>query len=265
MSSEHELVTAKQAEEIFEKHGLSKATFRRRVDSGSIDKIMEDGKLRGALYPRSQVLSATRKKAVSITPAIAYQAVPDDMEDIAPVLNQLFGGYPDIPRWQSWMQANPQVGFLVRTQEKVVGCGFLLPLAEEHILSILEREVTLPTKGSDVLPYKVGERYCVYARSIGVLQEGIPKDERKYWAGILLKKMLSSVIALGNEGIILDKIYGRSDTPAGERTMRAIGMTQLRTTTSHQNFVIDVENSGLPMVVKYRGKLTVWLQRNSGE
>jgi hypothetical protein len=262
-----ELITAGQAEEIFVRNGLSKATFRRRVDSGKIEKIVSDGKTRGALYPKQQVLNVARgKKLHSFAPVVSQQATPDNMSSIAPVIEKLFGVYPDVDRWKSWMQANPEAGFLIQTEEEVVGCGFLLPLAEEQILTILGQEVTPPTKGSDVQSYSAGQSYCIYARSIGVLQpKTMPKEERRYRAGVLLKRIVSAVIDLGNQGIIIKKIYARSDTVDGERTMKALGMTQIRTTTSHQNFVIDVEQSGLPMVVKYREKLAHYLQKHAGE
>jgi hypothetical protein len=252
-----EFITSKQAEELFAQNGLSRSTFRRRVYEGKIDRVVSENRQRGALYPRAQVLAAIRGEVRNIVPACAMQATVEDMPFMADVIEALFGSYPDVPRWQGWMIANPKSGFIVRTKENIVGCGFLLPLYEGYIKALLAQEVTPPTRGSDVLSYEPGQHYCLYARSIGVYQE---KENRRYWAAMLLRHMVEFVIDLGNHGIIIDKIYGRSDTLAGERCMRSLGMTQIATTTSHKNFMIDVGTSGLAWAVKYKRNLGRWLE-----
>jgi hypothetical protein len=44
-----------------------------------------------------------------------------------------------------------------------------------------------------------------------------------------------------------------------------MGFTQLRTTTSHKNFVINVEASGLDVILRYEKALAQWQQKYEGD
>jgi hypothetical protein len=47
--------------------------------------------------------------------------------------------------------------------------------------------------------------------------------------------------------------------------MRDIGFTQIKTVTSHKNFVIDIPASGLEIVLRYEKALNQWRLKHSGE
>jgi hypothetical protein len=58
---------------------------------------------------------------------------------------------------------------------------------------------------------------------------------------------------------MIKKVYGCNDTIEGLRLMHDMGFTQIRTTTSHKNFAIDVETSGIEMVLRYEKALFLLL------
>lgn len=104
-----------------------------------------------------------------------------------------------------------------------------------------------------------------YARTIGVLQRDITTAQKRLWAGILVRNLMKTFVALGSRGIVIKKVYGRSDTVEGLRLMHDMGFTQIRTATSHKNFVIDVETSGIEMVLRYEKALNQWRQKYEGD
>ncbi len=277
MPQREEMLTAQEAIRAFMAAGLSEPTFRRRVRRGLIRGELPEGRQRGALYPSSQVYATIEgEKAKSggrrkkhrdlMKPTTFMKAVVEDMSEIAQVLNAAFGGYPNIERWSSWIQRNPDVGYVVRCEGRIVGCGFILPHTQEKIYSILQQEVTPPTFPEDILLYDTNVPVCLYVRSVAIFSEkDTSSAQRKRWGEILMLGLVNVVIRLGERGLVVTTIYGRSDTRMGERVMRTIGFTQLPTVTSHKNFMIDVATSGLAPILRYKKALATWQQKHSGE
>ena len=276
---EEEWLTAQEAIDAFRSVGLSEPTFRRRVREKKIQQYLPEGRKRGALYPKRQVLAALEEAAPSnvsrtekkqkhrhtdIKPTIFTLATPQDMPEIADLLETLFDGRPNIEWWSAWMRRNPEIGYILRSEGRIVGCGFIFPLTEEKIQSILSEEVTPSTHPDEILLYEPGTSVNLYTRSIGVLQQGVSVKQRNYWAERLILGLTRIVISLGDRGIWINKIYGRSDTKAGEHTMRMMGFTQIPTVTSHKNFVIDVSTSGLEVILRYKKRLNNWRARHEG-
>ena len=221
---------------------------------------------------RTQKLEKQRARS-AITPIIKpkpkgatfTKMKPEDMTLIAPLIEELFGSYPDIERWSSLIAKNPDIAYMLISEGKTVGCGFIMPLTEQKILDIFSKEVTPPTFPDEVQDYHPGLEYYLYARTIGVTQTGISTTQRRFWGGMLVRNLMKSVIDLGSRGIIIKKIYGRSDTPEGLRLMHDMGFTQIRTTTTHKNFVINVEASGLDVIIHYERALNQWRQKHQGD
>lgn len=256
-----DLMTAQEAIQAFIQAGSSEPTFRRRVRAGQIESILPEGRQRGAMYPKKQVIAAlnrekrskrdTKPKETNLKGATFIKMKPEDMVKVAPVIYEIFDTYPDIERWSSLIAKNPDTGYMLVSEEKVVGCGFMIPLIEQKILDILSKEVTPPTTADEVQEYRPKEQYYLYVRTIGVIQKSVATAQKRFWAGILVRNLMKTFVALGSRGIVVKKVYGRSDTVEGLRLMHDMGFTQVRTTTSHKNFLIDVGTSGIEMVLRY--------------
>ncbi len=279
MQQQEEMVTARQAISMFRDAGLSEPTFRRRVRAGKIKGHLPEGRKRGALYPRDQVLTAIgegisgksakpkkhmQRLRADLKPATFMKATPEDMPEIADLLEALFSARPNVERWSAWIKRNTEIAYVLKSEGKIVGCGFVIPLREEKILSILAQEATPVTNPDEILLYEPGASVCLYVRSIGVIQTGVGSMQKKYWAEKLILGLTKAMIGLGARGVVIEKIYGRSDTRAGEHAMRSMGFTQIPTTTSHKNFMIDVTISGLESIVRYKKALDTWRAKYEG-
>ncbi len=271
-----ELMTAQEAIQAFTLAGLSGPTFRRRVRSGHIESILPDGRQRGALYPRSQVLAAIhekskgmkrrRKSTSHIKPSTFSRATPQDMKEIAPLLVSFYAARIDPQKRAAWIERNPEVAFILRCEGEAVGCAFVLPLPEQKILEIFSSQVKPPTRPHEILPYEPGKHVHLYVRAVGVLQT-VSKEQRRHWAARLIKELARAIINLGERGIYIDKIYAQGDTKAGERALRALGFTQidLHTPTTRKNYVLDVAQSGSSFAMRYKHVLDVWRSDNEEE
>jgi hypothetical protein len=60
-------------------------------------------------------------------------------------------------------------------------------------------------------------------------------------------------------GIPLGTIAARSNTPDGIRLMKGIGFTEIEPLTpERRTFVINIKESGIPFVMKYKEKIRKW-------
>src|ERR1700737_1797489 len=75
---------------------------------------------------------------------------PEDMTLIAPLIEELFGSYPNVERWSSLIAKNPDIAYMLTSEEKAVGCGFIMPLTEQKILDIFGKEITPATFPEEV-------------------------------------------------------------------------------------------------------------------
>jgi hypothetical protein len=269
--SPEDLMTAREAVKAFDNAGLSAQTFKRRVQNGLIEKILPQGRVRGALYPKDQVFAAIRNKktetaSTSNTLKIATFSIatPDDMEQIADLIDAIFDGRPAVDRWRQWIQRNPEIAYILKSEGKIVGCAFLIPLLEEKILEILSQELTPVTYPEEILTYQPGTPINLYARSVGI-DPTVSHIQKRHWAGILVRNLIKVIINLGNRGIFLNKIYSRSETPDGKRILRHMGFTQIPTQTRSNNYVIDANTSGLDLIIEYKKALTQWQNKHSGD
>jgi hypothetical protein len=257
--------------------GLDKSGFYYYVNKKQIKSYTDQSP---ALYDYQDIIAVRERRMqrlrkqkvkkmpiqIPLKPSSIYRVLPDDMVELAMVIEKIFDTRPDIERWSNWIRKNPDIGYMVKSENQIVGCGFLIPLTEEKILDIISKEITPPTLPDDIQEYKPDIPVYLYARTIGVLQnEEVSTRQRHYWASVLIRHLTSAVVELGTRGIVIKKIYGRSDSKEGVRLMAGMGFTHLRTTTSHENFVIDVESSGLEMILRYEQALNEWHHRHGGE
>lgn len=270
-----EFITRKEAIRMFSNVGLSESTFIRR--SQEIESYTPEGKQRGALYNSDQVNAIVheyaekrhrRKKkpdSLGIRSHVLFRRMNiDEMPIVAEILDELFDGYPNVAQWQERIAANEDIGYVVTDDGIIKGCGFIMPHTEERILGIFPLEATPITYPHEILPYEPRKHVCLYIRSVGVRQNDVPTGKRKVWAQVLIIGLLKEIVKLGSRGVIVDKIYGRSDTFQGERMLHRLGFTRLTSVTSHENFVIDVQPSGITFVKQYKAALDKWRMKYEG-
>lgn len=272
-----EMLTPEEAINAFRDAGLSEHTFRKRVKEGMIDKVLPEGRTRGTdlrVYPKDQVIKAIaetvkgkptkpRKNILreNIPPTRFMLATTEDMPEIAELLRTLYGRI-SIEKRRAWIERNPDICYILRCKDRVVGCAFLMPLTEKKIFEILSKDVKPPTHPNEILTYEPSQPVHLYIRSIAVLQEeGVSAKQGRYWWLRLILGLSKIIINLGTKGIVIEKIYCITDSASKKRDeqgMRRLGFTQITSTTKYKNFVIDINTSGLDIAIRYKEALNNW-------
>lgn len=278
-TEEPKFLTYRQARDAFIHAGLSETTLSRRVGAGDITPIMPPGRQRGAMYPEDQVISAIKKsskslkidaeravqsviaKRVTLKPATYGKATVEDIPAVGELLRTFFNVI-HVDKRKAWIERNPQICSIVKSEGKIVACGFIMPIVEEKILKILNSRIKPPTRSQDIAPsYERGEQhYCVYLRSVVALQnKSVPRIQSRYWGAILIAGMIREVLNLGAMGVHIDRIYAQTDSRHIERLLTSLGFTQMVSPIpENKNFVLDMLASNAKYADLYRKALSEW-------
>ena len=224
-------------------------------DYQDILKVRE--KRQQKLEKRLQKRKPVKPKAL-VKPATFGSAASQDMPEIGEVLKTHFSKI-NTERRVAWIERNPDICFVLRSEGSIVGCAFVMPMDEQKILQILHAQVKPPTRPADIAIYEPGKHYSLYVRSFVVLQS-VPKIQRRYWAARLIAGVIREIVNLGARGMIIDKIYAQTDSIHVAHLLKVIGFTQLVSPTGNMNFVLDVSASGSVYAVQYKQALNVWLE-----
>jgi hypothetical protein len=267
MKEQRDLMTSQEAKQAFLRAGLSEATFHRRVHAGRIESILPEGRQRGAMYPREQVLAAIGEKNRlfgkgkshnRLKPALFSQATIQDMPEMAKLLETFFSRI-NIEKRTTWLERNPDIAYILRSEKEIVGCAFIIPLEEQKIIRILDAQIKPSMYPQDIAIYEPGKHYYLYIRSVIVLQS-VSKLQRKHWAAMLISGIIREIIALGTKGVIIEKVYAQTDSRRVEHLLKMLGFTQMISATESKNFVLDIATSGTTFAVQYKKALNTWLE-----
>src|SRR6267142_5948550 len=152
IEEQRDLMTSQEAKQAFLRAGLSEATFHRRVNAGQIESVLPKGRQRGAMYPRDQVIAAINrtskkhggiKSASKVKPTTFSKATIEDMPEIAALLETFFSRV-SVEKRAAWIERNPEVAYILRSEDKIIGCAFIMPLEEQKIIQILNSPIKPP-------------------------------------------------------------------------------------------------------------------------
>lgn len=236
---------------------ISDGMLRSYIQKGLIERIVPPGRKQG-FYRRDEVDKVARELSDSgdFTEKTGTQfqvATKEDMPECVDLLVSVFGGGNTIERRQKWLEKNPEVGYIVRSKGKIVGCAFVLPLTPEKINAIFDDQGSASIASitaDDIQELKPSTPAYLYIVSVGVK----PGSElaKRLRGQTLIRGLLNSLYSLGKRGIPIKLIAGRSETKDGIRLMQHMGFTEIESTTSNRNFIIEVERAGMPDIMRYK-------------
>ncbi len=235
--------------------------LRTYVQAGKIERMVPPGRKQG-FYKREDVEKLARTmddfpiNKTEKTGTQFLQATREDIPEIVRLLIELFGGDDTSARRQSWLTANPEVTFVVKSRGKAVGCVFVLPLTREKIEAIFSDQDTNSSRSieaTEILPYQSGKPVCLYVVSMGV--KGVTPTAKRVRGEILVLGLFKFLVGLGKRDIPIELIAGRSETHDGINLMKRIGFTEIESQTTNRNFLIEVERSGIPLILQYKKAL----------
>jgi hypothetical protein len=180
-----DLITSREAVKLFVEADLSEATFRRRVREKIIQPELEEGRQRGALYPRDQVLAAISQSTGRKAPRQEIQeslgatdwVQADDLPYLLALDYEMYGieSTVDISITHAWWIKNPymcRILFDKKDRRNIWGAITVIPMEESTIFNLLngtmqERQIT----ADNILEYKDGGKYYAYIPSAVIKPE----------------------------------------------------------------------------------------------
>ncbi|HEU5384203.1 MAG TPA: hypothetical protein VFV38_53095 [Ktedonobacteraceae bacterium] len=163
---------------------------------------------------------------------------------------------------RKWLEANDESDYHVYHNNKLVAFLYLVPLRKEIIEPFIQGKI--PWK--DINPQRDIENYEP-GKVVDLFVQGIASDPdvdettRTHYMFMLLRGAGNELKKLGRRGVIIDKIYARSQTPTGIAMALHVGMSEykpLPRTGKLVRFVLDVETSNTYLVQRYKEGLEEW-------
>lgn len=194
------------------------------------------------------------------------QATPDDMEDVYKVAASLFGDTTSAEVRKPLVASCPQGNYIVKHNGKVVAFIHIQPLKHDRLMAFMRGEIRgkhITTNDLDC--FQPGKTVECLIKSIGATKEVGTTEEAKRANQLrflykLLRGTALEMAKLGNEGIKISKIYATSETVTGIAMGFSAEMMQFGKPlgTGRFRFVLDVEESNLPLLKPYKKALAAW-------
>lgn len=243
---------------------ISDGMLRSYVTKGKIRRVVPPERTQG-FYSREDVDRMARllddffvDDKPSQIPGVQFmRATKEDMPECVELLIAVFGGGNTVERRQSWIEKNPDIAFIVRSKSKIVGCAFVLPLTPEKIEAIFADQGSASIASitaDDIQPLEPGQPAYLYLASIAV-KPSLSDLAKRSRGQTLLRGMVNYLVDLGSRGISIALLAARSESRDGINLCRHLGFTEIETTTPNRNFIVEVERSGIPVIVKYKAAL----------
>ncbi len=268
MKPARDYYTPKEARELL---GMTYSGLQNQINIGNLHPITPPGR-KQKVYPKQEVdeLKAEleawsiSRHLVKTPPTMFVKATVEDMPQAVALAGAVFGGVNTISLETrlAWLQKNPDSEYLLKQEDQIVGYFSLVPLRPETIDNLLHRRrLARDLSAEDILSYIPGVPVDLYAMAIGV-RPGVSLSQKRTWGEKLLLGARRIIVELGQRGIVIRTVKAHSSTPDGINLMRHIGFTEVVSSIpGMHDFIIDVEQSGLPFVMDYKAALKTWQER----
>lgn len=239
--------------------GVTEGMFYNFIRNGDLQGTTLPGR-KQSLYSKQAVeqLATELRLLIGTRNHIKSTFLPmkeEDLLECTKISDMIFGGHIDIERQKMWLKRNPEIGYVVKDDDKVVGYLIILPLKLEKIEKLLtEEEHSVNIEALEVETFDTEKTFYLYGTAIGILP-GLTLAEKRAYGAKLVGGFVKALINMGKRGILIDTIIARSTKPDGIRLLRDLGFTQILSTTEKKNFILKIEISGAKEAMLYKQAL----------
>ncbi len=244
---------------------MPRTTFHHYVKIGKIKKKVPYGHKEG-YYEKNYIdkmAEASQLYAIQYAeePAIFSIATKDDAQGIYNAASSLWPTTNVTPETRlGWYQVNPEIDYVVKKDDIVVGFVNIRPLRHETIERLLNREIWVKDiKPEDLLPFTPNIPLECWV-GMGV-RTGV--NEPKKYGMRLIAGAIKVFNNFATRGIIIKKLYTISESPDGIRIAHGLGFKDITQPNAPvKQFVLDIEASDSPFVQEYNEILHANIQDN---
>ncbi|MEO7022018.1 MAG: helix-turn-helix domain-containing protein [Ktedonobacteraceae bacterium] len=250
------------ASDVMKKLGIPSSTLYEYAKIGKIKKVVPPGRKEG-YYPKADIDKMFRAKEAFILQYAAdatlfEKAQEEDIEGITDLCVELFGkhGTANYETRLAQYHANPDIFYILKQEEIIVGYVGLFPLKHDAIEAIMsgldeDRFRTGILAPANIIPFKTGEAKELF------LTIGAKQDVKK--STIYGSRILSGAIEvlehLARKGVIVENLYATSRTRDGIKLCKGLGFHQTIPTEEEDNllrFKLDLTTTTSPLLKRYQ-------------
>lgn len=252
---------AQKAQEVL---GMTYSAVRNQVIAGNITAKIPKGKRQ--MYYRAKDVDELARELNVFT--IHRKNKPtqferlktrEEMEQCQEISQALFGvGRDEVDNRMKIFGKNSETYYILKDENQVVGYTAIWPVKPEKLNTLLAQTLPVEISPEDIEVFESGKVINIYISVIGV-KPCFTKEEKHCYGARLISGLIGVIVNLGERGIPLGSIAARSNTPDGIRLMKGIGFTEIEPLTpERRTFVINMKESGIPFVMKYKEKFRKW-------
>lgn len=258
--------------------GLPVATFYHQVKTGKIPKIIPPGSGSEGYYEKKTIDKMAQDKELftlihSIEPIIFERATSeDDIRGIVDLCVAIYGqgGTPSLETRLAIWHKNPEVYYVVKQEDIVVGYISLIWFDQEALTSLMgpsPKQTTISAAGTGVYSVTGPEHMRSFTPGQPIdslfislaVRPGMSNTDQRDYAFKLLRGALDVLEDFAARGMAVRMLYATSEKSDGIRLARKLGMKEIRYPGDHLlRFELDLETSDLLMLNDYKQALSEW-------
>ncbi len=265
------------AQEAMNRLGMAKGTFFYQVKTGKIKKVIPPHGKEG-YYEKAEIDKRAKENALftlihSIEP-ITFDRVQSD-EDIRGIVDLCIaiygqGGTPNYDARREIWQKNPEVYYIVRQEDIVVGYISLIWFDDEALATLMgptQKQSRASSAGvgvysmtgpEHVLPFIPGRPIDNLFISLGV-RPGFTTTEQRAYSFKLLRGTQDVLVSFAQKGMVIRKLYATSERGEGIKLARKLGMKEIKYPGDPLlRYELDIEASDSLLLQPYKEALREW-------
>jgi len=235
---------------------MPKATFFNMVKTGKIKKVVPPGMTDG-YYLKAAIDNLAKARDLftiqyAADAATFEKATEHDIQGIYDLTVNLWGTRVAAPieNRLARFKRNPDIFYVLKYLDVVVGYVSLIPMAKRAIEATLETGKTGQATLEEILPFTPGTTIDYVFGEIAV-RDGVPKP--KQYAMHLISGSIKVLEDFANEGVIIKNLFATSRTDDGISLSRKFGFKEIPLpNTDLIAFILDLEHSDNPLLYEYQ-------------
>ncbi|HEY4035896.1 MAG TPA: hypothetical protein VGL94_18215 [Ktedonobacteraceae bacterium] len=248
--------------------GMTYSAVRNQVIAGNITAKTPKGK-RQLYYRAKDVEELARELNVFTThrknkpTQFERLKTKEEMEQCQEISQALFGVQREITDLMKTVEKNPETYYILKDENQIIGYTAIWPVKTEKLNNILAQTLPVQVSLEDIEVFESGKSIDIYIVVIGV-KPNFTRAEGHYYGARLISGLIGVIVNLGERGIPIGTIAARSNMPDGIRLMKGIGFTEIEPLTpERRTFTINIKESGIPFVMKYKEKIRKWQEEHN--
>lgn len=244
-------------EEARAKLGMTKPRFQYWVKSGKIEKVTPPKSKQG-VYRKEDIDKLEKEiQAFLIADEASglqfVKATDEDTREELELSEFIFGkALHDIPTHQEWLKKNPDIDFILKDDDRIVGYINIYPMKQRAIEQFMSGKMRgWELSIDDLLPYTPNSQVECIIMDVATTPEA-PKQQRVQFGARLISGLINFIFDLAKQNVTITKFHAIGSTPTGIAILKNANFQEIWHKDKRTAFELDTMKSTSPLAQSYR-------------